>query len=192
MVNNAQSADQGQPVDMLSGPAARVVIVLDSSGAASGTYRIEDPARLLRIWTMLSAAENEMQGLAVPPEVLPGFQRQLDAVAVELDRSLSPALCREIHRLASRNGSPMATPGELRIQYASLLGWLGALMLTMLNTLQRAGVVLTWRGGDGTPPVVLPTPASARPGAHPAESQAAAASSRAMQAAQASIWAQLR
>jgi Protein of unknown function (DUF2587) len=161
MDNAAQPADLAQRPTAPGHPGPQVVVVLDSPPAAPDTYRIEDPGRLQRIWTMLSAADEELRGLAVPADALPGFQRQLAAITAELDRSLSPALVQEMHRLTSRTGPPADTPGELRVQYASLLGWLGAVILSVLNALQRASAAAPGHGADpptGSTPA--PTPAA--------------------------------
>ena len=64
--------------------------------------------------------------------------RQLQALAAELERSLSPALTAELQHLLRLSGSEAPTPGELRVEYASVLGWTSGLIVAMLSQLDAA------------------------------------------------------
>jgi hypothetical protein len=66
------------------------------------------------------------------------LQRQLPAVTVELERSVSPALTDELGHLIRKAGTAPHTAAELRIEYASLLGGISGLVIGMLNELELA------------------------------------------------------
>jgi hypothetical protein len=66
------------------------------------------------------------------------LQRQLDALTAELERSLSPALAAELHRLVGREAGPELTADELRVEYASLLSWTIGLVIGILTELEVA------------------------------------------------------
>ncbi len=110
-----------------------VVVVADTSRAGQ-TYRVEAPGRVLRMFGMLSAARDELDLTTVPPEGRARVHRLLEVVSSELERSVSPALAAELHELVGRlEGVPGAA--ELRIEYASLLGWASGLVVAMLDQL---------------------------------------------------------
>jgi hypothetical protein len=73
----------------------------------------------------------------MPPESLARVQRMLKAVSAEVERSVSPALAGELRHLVGCGG---AEPGasEVRIEYASLLGWVGGLVIGMYGQLEDA------------------------------------------------------
>ena len=65
------------------------------------------------------------------------LQRLLDVVRAELDRSVSPALADELHRLVFP-GDEEPSAAQLRMEYASLLGWASGLVVAMLDQLAEA------------------------------------------------------
>lgn len=91
------------------------------------------------MWGALSAASDELHKVKLQPGALPRLQRQLQAATAELRRPVSPALAGELDRLTHQGGIAPATTGELRIEYATLLGWTGGLVITMLDQLQQGG-----------------------------------------------------
>jgi hypothetical protein len=58
-------------------------------------------------------------------------------------------LAGELDRLVQRRATAPPTVGELRIAYASVLGWVGGLVVGMLSELELADVGI---GGLGRPP----------------------------------------
>jgi hypothetical protein len=60
-----------------------------------------------------------------------------EAVVRSAQRSLSPAFGDELDRLVPLDGTGPATQEELRIEYASLLGWTDGLVIAMLDQLER-------------------------------------------------------
>ncbi len=80
------------------------------------------------------------------------MQRQLAAVSAEIERSVSPALADELHRLLGhRTAEP--SPREVRIEYVALLGWVSGLVIGMLSQLEAART--DQRLADGSPPVLV-------------------------------------
>jgi hypothetical protein len=78
-----------------------------------------------------------MDWAALPPEGVPGLQRQFQAIRSELERAVSSSLAAELQRiLPSGNAAPSVD--ALRIEYAVLLSWSGSLMAEMLRALAAA------------------------------------------------------
>ncbi len=133
-----------QPRRQPAGPTAvavtvptRPVVVLGGPAGSPCGYRIEAPDRLLRVWGMLSAASDELHKVKLPPEAVARLQRQLKAAIAELEQSVSPELMGELDCLTRQNDTTPATTSELRIEYASLLGWTGGLVIALLDQLQQ-------------------------------------------------------
>ena len=113
------------------------------------------PQRVLRLWEMLIGAGGELKLETLPPQALARIHQLVKAVTAELQDSVSPALAAELHHLIDGcEAQPSAS--EVRIEYASLLGWLGGLVTGMYTQLQdskrdllRAGRLRG--GGPGDP-----------------------------------------
>lgn len=118
-------------------PPPRVVIEVGRSARSGEPYRVEAPDRILRIFGLLSEARSELDLTAIPPQTRERLQRMLDAVSVEIERSVSPPLAREFHTLI-RCGRAADGTAALRIEYASLLGWASGLVVAMLDQLSDA------------------------------------------------------
>ena len=119
------------------------VVVFGGPAGASDACRVEEPDRLLRVWGMLSAASEELHKVELPPEAMARLQRQLKTATAELEQSVSPALAGELDYLTRENDTIPATTGELRIEYASLLGWTSGLVIAMLDGLHQGNVGVT-------------------------------------------------
>ena len=117
---------------------ARPAILLDGPAGSPRACLVDEPGRLMRVWALLSAAGQELHEAGPPPPAaLARLRQQLRTVAAELKRSLSPALGDELDRLVPLDGTGPATQEELRIEYASLLGWTDGLVIAMLDQLER-------------------------------------------------------
>ncbi len=114
----------------------RLAVLIGRSADASRTCRVDSPDRLLRIWALLNSADDELHQVTLPPGALARLQRQFDAFVAELERSLSPALAGELRHLVSRTEPTAPTADELRMEYASLLGWTGGLVVGVLSQLE--------------------------------------------------------
>ena len=118
-------------------PIPRVVVVLRKSSGERGEDRVEAPDRVLRLWGMLNSANEDLHLGALPPESVRHLQKVLEDINAELDRSVSPSLADEWHRLVPRR--EVTGLAELRIEYVSLLGWVDGLVLEILTQLEAAG-----------------------------------------------------
>lgn len=116
----------------------RLAVLIGRSADASRVCRVDSPDRLLRIWALLNSADDELHQVTLPPGAEARLQRQFDAFVAELERSLSPALAGELRRLVSRTEATAPTADELRLEYVSLLGWTGGLVIAMLSQLEAA------------------------------------------------------
>jgi len=126
-----------QAGDDTAASAGRFIVIVGKPAGEGSADRIEEPDRLLRVWSLLEATYEQMDWAALPPEDVPGLQRQFQALHRELERAVSPSLVAELRRiLPSRNAAPSA--GALRIEYAVLLSWSGSLMVEMLRALAAA------------------------------------------------------
>jgi Bacterial proteasome activator len=118
-------------------PEPHVVVDLARPARGGKAYRIEAPDRVLRMWFLLNAVAEERHLVSLPPQPQARVQRLLRDVSGELERSVSPALAGELHHLLGW-GEAGPEAGQLRIALASLLGWTGGLVISMLSELEAA------------------------------------------------------
>lgn len=117
--------------DQAARPAQRLVVIIGEPADADSAFRVKDPARLLRVWSMLQATREELDGTTLPPEGMPGVQRQLQVIRREFERAVSAPVAAELARiLPPRDAAPSAA--ELRIECAVLASWVGSLVVRML------------------------------------------------------------
>ena len=112
-------------------PVRRFVVIVGEPADRGSACRIEDPARLLRLWLLLQATLDELEGTALPPEGRPGLQRQLQVIRRELDRAVSPPLAAERRRILPPQDA-VASASMVRIECAALATWVSGLVLQML------------------------------------------------------------
>jgi hypothetical protein len=74
------------------------------------------------------------------------LQRQFGALTAELERSLSPALAGELHRIIDRDKDTELTADELRVEYATLLAWTIGLVIEILTQLEAASAKIARAG----------------------------------------------
>lgn len=132
--NGGNARRAGQPAE----PQPRLAVIIGGQPGQISECRIDNPDRVLRAWSMLNAAEQELHQASVSPGAESRLGRQLHAVAAELERSLSPALTTELERLLRFSGSELLTPAELRVEYAGVLGWTAGLVAAILRQLEEA------------------------------------------------------
>jgi hypothetical protein len=112
-------------------PARGFVVIVGEHADGGSAFRIEDPARLLRVWALLQVTFEQLDGATLPPEGMPGLQRQLQAIRREVERAVSPLVAAELQRIAPwRDAAPSAS--ALRIECAVLSSWVGCLVMQML------------------------------------------------------------
>jgi Protein of unknown function (DUF2587) len=117
---------------------SRLAVTMGRAADASRVCRVDAPDRVLRIWEMLATATDELHQASLRPAEVARMQRQLEAFTAELERSLSPALAGELHRLLDRKDGAEPTADELRVEYASLLAWTVGLVIGILTQLDVA------------------------------------------------------
>jgi Protein of unknown function (DUF2587) len=118
-------------------PLRRFVVIVGQPADVGSAMRIQEPDRLLRIWSLLQATREQLDSATLPPEGIPRLQRQFQTIRRELDGALSPPLVAELRRIVP---SPDATPsaGALRIECAALVSWTASLVVQMLTALAAA------------------------------------------------------
>jgi len=116
----------------------RLAVIMGRPADASRVCRVDASDRVLRIWAMLASADDELHQASLRPGAVARLQRQLDALVGELDRSLSPALAGELHRLIGREAGTELSADELRVEYATLLSWTIGLVIGILTQLEVA------------------------------------------------------
>jgi hypothetical protein len=123
--------------DEAATPARRFVVVVGERADSGSAFRVEEPDRLLRVWSLLQATSEQLDSAALPPEGIPGLQRQLQAIRGELEGALSPPLAAELGRILPSH-DPVPSSGALRIECAVLLSWVGSLVVQTMATLAAA------------------------------------------------------
>ena len=163
MASTEPAGPGGQP----DSTAPRLVVVLARDGGESRVCRVDAPDRVLRIWALLNNASGELRQVDLPAGAAERLERQLGAFTAELERSVSPALGRELHELFPPREAGAATARELRIEYAGLLGWAGSLVIGILSQVQAAAaraarpVLASGPRGQGSSPAAPGEPVAA-------------------------------
>jgi hypothetical protein len=138
-MDSTESAGPGTAPGARAAMAPRLAVVLGGRAGSGRICRVEAPDRVLRVWALLNDADNELHQVSLPPAAASRLQRQLDTLTGELERSVSPALADELRHLIRQRQVTAPTADELRVEYASLLGWTGGLVIEMLSQIEVAG-----------------------------------------------------
>jgi hypothetical protein len=152
-MDSTKSAGPGTAPGARAAVAPRVAVVLGGRADSGRICRVEAPGRVLRVWALLNDADKELHQVSLPPAATPRLQRQLDALTGELERSVSPALADELRHLIRKGQAAAPTAGELRVEYASLLGWTGGLVIEMLSQIEVASEKVA-RSSQRTQPAI--------------------------------------
>ena len=129
------AVDHGPPTalqpELVNGPSEEG----SSDGAVAATESIEQPAKLLRIGSMVKQLLEEVR-LAPLDEVSRGRLREIYEQSIrELADGLSPDLVAELDRISIPFDSDTPSDAELRIAHAQLVGWLEGLFHGIQATL---------------------------------------------------------
>ncbi|HTQ94665.1 MAG TPA: proteasome activator [Streptosporangiaceae bacterium] len=141
----------GDEPDAEASAPPRLAVILGRAADASRVCRVDAPDRVLRVWAMLASADDELHQASLRPGEVARLQRQLDAVTAELERSLSPALARELHHLVGGEAGAELTADELRVEYATLLSWTIGLVIGILTELEKASAEMARAGSRPHP-----------------------------------------
>lgn len=109
----------------------RFVVIVGEPAVGGSAFRIEDPATLLRVWSLLRATLEQLEGATWPPEEMTGLQRQLQVIRREVERAVSAPLAAELRRiLPPLDAAPSA--GALHIECVALASWVDSLVMQMI------------------------------------------------------------
>ena len=118
-----------------SGPDGTIEAVDGVEPDGDRTESIEQPAKLLRIGSMVKQLLEEVR-LAPLDEASRGRLREIYEQSIrELAEGLSPDLVAELDRVSIPFDSPTPSDAELRIAHAQLVGWLEGLFHGIQATL---------------------------------------------------------
>jgi len=115
----------------------RFTVIVGDAAHGGAALRIEDPALLLRLWSLLRATSEQLDSATLSPEGMPGVQRQLEAIRRELEQAVSPPLAAELRQILPWHDT-VPSAGALRIECAVLVSWVGSLVVQMLSALAVA------------------------------------------------------
>jgi len=152
----------GQPVGTV--PSRAVEDAQDGEGRPDITDLVEQPAKVMRIGTMIKQLLEEVRAAPLD-DASRNRLREIHRTSIqELEQGLAPELRDELERLTlpfSENTTP--SDAELRIAQAQLVGWLEGVFHGIQTTLfaqQMAARVQLEQMRRGLPP-------GSRPGEHP-------------------------
>jgi hypothetical protein len=123
---NDESADSGQIV--IVGPDGQPIATVDESGEPSVADLIEQPAKVMRVGSMIKQLLEEVRSAPLD-EASRARLRDIHQRSIkELESGLAPELVEELDRLSLPFSSDsVPTDAELRIAQAQLVGWLEGL-----------------------------------------------------------------
>lgn len=99
----------------------------DDPGASSLTDMVEQPAKVMRIGTMIKQLLEEVRAAPLD-DASRARLREIHATSIkELEDGLAPELRDELERLTLPFGDDAPSDAELRIAHAQLVGWLEGL-----------------------------------------------------------------
>jgi hypothetical protein len=120
-------------------PAIAPDEVLGSMGAEGGdeskTEAINEPAKVLRIGSMVKTLLDEVRGAPLDDKSRVRLREIYEQLIRALSEGLSPDLVAELESLTSPFDSEAPTDAELRIAQAQLVGWLEGLFQGIQATL---------------------------------------------------------
>jgi hypothetical protein len=121
------SADDDN-IEIIGGPDPRLMSAAAESDDKSVTDLIEQPAKVMRIGTMIKQLLEEVRAAPLD-EASRNRLREIHATSIrELEDGLAPELREELERLALPfSDDTIPSDAELRIAQAQLVGWLEGL-----------------------------------------------------------------
>ncbi|WP_067461220.1 proteasome activator [Actinomadura macra] len=134
-------------------PPPHITVLIGESGESGRGHRVTEPARLMRIWKLLTAVNAELHAGAVTHAGVLRAARILGRIREDATRCVSPPLADELRRLIPPLGEN-PTADDVRVAYAGALGWFDSLLSAMLLQIatQEGRASLGLRPGRNTPP----------------------------------------
>ncbi len=106
-----------------------------SGGEVAATESIEQPAKLLRIGSMVKQLLEEVRSAPLDEASRSRLREIYEQSIRELAEGLSPDLVAELDRVSIPFDSPTPSDAELRVAHAQLVGWLEGLFHGIQATL---------------------------------------------------------
>ncbi len=166
MTTSSEDNNSDDDIEIITSPDGEGMI--DADGQRSVTELVEQPAKVMRIGTMIKQLLEEVRAAPLD-EASRSRLREIHATSIaELEEGLAPELREELQRLAlpfSENSIP--SDAELRIAQAQLVGWLEGLfhgIQTALFAQQMAARAQLEQMRQGALPPGMPPPGPSTPG----------------------------
>ncbi len=130
MVSEPTESDRSPAEDVdvsVESPEIESPDVDTDEDVASLTAQVEQPAKVMRIGTMIKQLLEEVRSAPLDEAGRQRLREIHESSIHELEGGLAPELQEELHRLSLPFGEGVPTEAELRIAQAQLVGWLEGL-----------------------------------------------------------------
>ena len=164
--NSEDNNSDDDNIEIITSPDGEAMI--DADGQRSVTELVEQPAKVMRIGTMIKQLLEEVRAAPLD-EASRSRLREIHATSIaELEQGLAPELREELQRLALPfSDDSIPSDAELRIAQAQLVGWLEGLfhgIQTALFAQQMAARAQLEQMRQGALPPGMPPPGPSTPG----------------------------
>ncbi|MFD0899212.1 hypothetical protein [Actinomadura sediminis] len=132
-------------------PARGLTIVIGEAREARRGCAVTSPSRLMRTWRTLTALNGALHADATDARAVHRAIRTYGTLREEIIRSVSAPLAREVHRMIPPLEEDAGVV-EARMACAGALGWLDALMTSMLMQLAGQGAAVAAADGPDDGP----------------------------------------
>jgi hypothetical protein len=151
------------------GPDAAEIAQVDEDEANAITAQVEQPAKVMRIGTMIKQLLEEVRAAPLDEAGRARLREIHESSIRELEDGLAPELKEELERITIPFGGTVPSEAELRIAQAQLVGWLEGLFHGIQTALfaqqmaarqqldeMRRRALPPGHQGDGQPVIVGP------------------------------------
>jgi Protein of unknown function (DUF2587) len=140
MSDEISPQDQGRPQVVVVGPDGMAIgsaqeEVGDGPGERSVTEMVEQPAKVMRIGSMIRQLLEEVKSAPLDEQSRARLKEIHQNSIKELEDGLAPELVEELERLSLPFGDATPSEAELRVAQAQLVGWLEGLFHGIQTTL---------------------------------------------------------
>jgi hypothetical protein len=119
--------DEQRPTDAIAPESADLATREDGEDDESITAQVEQPAKVMRIGTMIKQLLEEVRAAPLDEAGRARLREIHESSIRELEDGLAPELREELERLTIPFGGATPSEAELRIAQAQLVGWLEGL-----------------------------------------------------------------
>jgi hypothetical protein len=136
MTDEASYQEQGMPQVVVVGPDGMAIgAASDESGERPVTEMVEQPAKVMRIGSMIRQLLEEVKSAPLDEQSRARLKEIHQNSIKELEDGLAPELVAELERLSLPFGDATPSEAELRVAQAQLVGWLEGLFHGIQTTL---------------------------------------------------------